>query len=142
MYPKKRGVRYNVELAKMLFSTFPKMSAIGWGSWGKGSSNSEAISIQLFAGVTRARSSPLYNRTTSSDAFRKSSRNVSNSESRLVPSPKVCLVIAHASFPMFLHPNRFHCLYRIAVLQLAGLGWHCHLISRLSECANHLHNES
>src|ERR1700732_3019550 len=96
IYPKKRGVRYNVEFAKMLFPTSCKMASIGWGSWGNGSSNNEAISIRLFAGVTRARSSPPYNRTTSSDAFRKSSRNVSKSESRLVASAEVCLVISHA----------------------------------------------
>src|SRR5260370_40627835 len=102
IYPKKRGVRYNVEFAKMLFSTSRKMAFIGWGSSGNGSSNNEAISIRLFAGVTRARSSPPYNRNTSSDAFRKSSRNVSKSESRLVPSAELCLVISHASLPNFL----------------------------------------
>ncbi len=77
IYPKKRGVRYNVEFAKMLFSTSRKMAFIGWGSSGNGSSNNEAISIRLFAGVTRARSSPPYNRNTSSDAFRKSSPETS-----------------------------------------------------------------
>src|SRR6266404_2366308 len=55
IYPKKRGVRYNVEFAKMLFST-----------------------------------------------SRKSSRNVSKSESRLVPSAELCLVISRASLPNFL----------------------------------------
>src|SRR6266487_1812594 len=81
----------------MLFSTSRKMASIAWGSLGNGSSNNEAISFRLFAGVTRARSSPPYNRTTSSDAFRKSSLNVSKSESRLVPSAGVCLIISHDS---------------------------------------------
>jgi hypothetical protein len=94
IYPRKRGARYNVEFAKMLFSTSCRMASIGCGFSGRGSSNSAAISNRLLAGVTRARSSPRYNRTTSSDALHKSARNVSRSESRLVPCPEVCPIIS------------------------------------------------
>src|SRR5260370_42347926 len=64
IYPKKRGVRYNVEFAKMLFSTSRKMAFIGWGSSGNGSSNHGAVPIRLFAQGTRAPPSPPHNRNT------------------------------------------------------------------------------
>jgi hypothetical protein len=121
IYPKKRGSQISRGIPKNVVLHLPQDASIGWGSSGNGSSNSEAISMRLFAEVTRVRSNRPYSRTTSSDAFSKSSRKVPKSESRPVPSVEVCFVI--------WEPWIVSMPYKILMLQLASLGRYCCLIS-------------